>query len=299
MTCLSLTAKFCGHEGPITTLHFSRECKYLLSSSQDSTIRVWSLQSVREVAKLQGHLSSVNSFVANQNDSVLFSGGCDNAICWWDVERGSLVRKLRCHNGAVNSVCFNEDSSVAISGSLDSLVKIWDCRRGGGSPIQTLSESKDSITAVASSRYEILTASVDGWLRIYDVRQSCLTVDSLGSRIVAIELSRDQQRILVSTLDSKVCLIVKPTGEEMQTYTGHTCQKYAVRAHFAANDAAVVSGSEAGEVVMWELVEATVEHRLPFGDGPILDIAVQRPFMAIAAGSANGEIGLFRKSETG
>jgi mitogen-activated protein kinase organizer 1 len=144
-----------------------------------------------------------------------------------------------------------------------------------------------------------LTASVDGTLRIYDVRQGCLTVDSLGSRIVAIELSRDQQTILVSTLDSKVLLIVKPTGEAMQTYTGHKCIRYAVRAHFAANDEAVIWGSEAGEVLMWELVEATVQHRLAFGDGPILDVAVQKPFVAIAAGSANGEIGLFRKSETG
>jgi mitogen-activated protein kinase organizer 1 len=140
--------------------------------------------------------------------------------------------------------------------------------------------------------------SVDGLFKISDVRQDCLTVDLLGSRIVSIDLLRDQQTVLVSTLDSKVLLIMKPTGGAMQTCTGHTCMKYAVKAHFAANDGVVICGSEVGKVLMWELVEETVEHSIAFGDGPILDVAVQRPFAALAAGLANGEIGIFRKSET-
>jgi mitogen-activated protein kinase organizer 1 len=223
------------------------------------------------------------------------SGGSDSSICFWDLRRSTVIRKLRCHNGAVNCVAFNHDSSVAISGSYDSTVKLWDARCASVNPIQTLEDSKDAITAVASGRFDILSGSVDGKLRTYDIRQSCLTVDSFPAAIVSIELSKDQQIVLLSTIDSKVLLFVKPTGEMIQTYRGHTSTQFAIHSHFAANDAVVVSGSETGEVFIWELVEAAVANRFRFGEGAVLDVAVQTPFVSLAAGSANGDIGLFRK----
>jgi WD40 repeat protein len=80
---LSLRTKLEGDEGPIATLRFSWDSRYLLSASQDSTIRIWSLQKNQEIIKLQSQLSSVNSFMINPDDSVLFSGGSDSAICRW------------------------------------------------------------------------------------------------------------------------------------------------------------------------------------------------------------------------
>jgi mitogen-activated protein kinase organizer 1 len=254
------------------------------------------VESGSEISKFQGHLDSVNSFVLSSKDSEMFSGSSDQAVCWWDVGRGQLIRKLRCHNGAVNSVCYNDDSSVAISGGYDSTVKIWDSRVPSQQPIQILAESRDSITAVATSKYEIFSGSVDGKLRIYDIRQSCLTVDSVGNRIVSIDLSGDQQTILMSTLDSKIVLYVKYTGDIIQSYQGHRASEYVIRSRFAGNDGAVVSGSETGEVFVWELVEASVQQKFSFGEGPVLDVAIQKDFVSIAAGSANGEIGLFKRA---
>jgi WD40 repeat protein len=190
----------------------------------------------------------------------------------------------------------NSSCSLVISGSHVSTVGICDVRVG---PITELKDSKDAITAVASARFAILASSVDGKLREYDIRQSCMTVDSFAAPIVGIELSGDEQTVLVARLDSKVELFVKPTAEVIQTYQGHSATKYAVRAHFGANDGVVVSGSESGEVVIWEAVEGSVERRVKFGEGPILDVAVQKPFVELAVGSANGDVGVFRMGDGG
>ena len=82
----------------------------------------------------------------------------------------------------------------------------------------------------------------------------------------------------------------------LSSYGGHVCSKYFIKSHFASHEALVVSGSETGEVFAWELTEGTVQQRFAFGDGPILDVAVQEPLTCIVAGSASGEIGVFRKA---
>lgn len=286
--------EFVGHEGPVTSIEFNKDMKYLLSSSQDSTIRVWSLNTKKQVTIFRGHIGSVNDFALNSDNSRVFSGGEDFSVAWWDVERGTLIRKIRSHNGAVNSVCFNEHSSLAFSGSLDSTVKIWDCRAPGNAPACSLDDSKDSVTAVATTRTEILTGSVDGKLRIYDIRNSCINIDSFSHGIVSLDVSKQQHAILVSTLSSHAYLHVKSTGENMQKYSSHVCTKYLVRARLAANDSKVITGSETGSVFIYDLVRGTLQHSFEFGTGPILAVAAVPSFETLAVASSNGMIGIFK-----
>jgi mitogen-activated protein kinase organizer 1 len=285
-----------GHQGPVTNLHYSCDSKYLISASQDSTLRIWALETHKEISRFSGHIGSVNSFALSHDDSTVLSGGSDSSLFWWDSERSEAVNKIKCHEGPVNSVCFNDDCSFGISGSFDSKVKIWDVR-SPFTPVQTLSESKDSITAVATSKHCIFSSSVDGVLRVYDIRQSSLTVDSFSNGIAFIEISHDRQSLLMSTLNSKVVLYVMHTGESVQTYDGHICQSFVIKCHFAANDGAVVCGSENGDVFIWELVDGAVQQQFRFLEGPVLDVAVQKPFVSIAVGSVSGSIGVFGKSE--
>ena len=290
-TCVSVLA---GHEGPITSLEYSHDSKYILSSSQDATIRIWSPQTGKEVVVFRSHIGSVNDFALSKDNSRIFSGGEDFSVCLWDVERGDLVRKVRSHNGAVNSVCFNENSSVAISGSLDATVKVWDCRTGCSSPVLALEHSKDSVTAVAATRNEILSGSVDGKLRIYDIRNSCINIDSFSRGVVSLAVSEKQQSILVSTLASCVYLHIKSTGENMQTYSKHTCTKYSVRAKFAASDSKVITGSETGIFFVYDLLRGTVIHSSKFGEGPILAVAAHPSFETVSVASSDGNIALFK-----
>jgi hypothetical protein len=47
-------------------------------------------------------------------------------------------------------------------------------------PIQVLDDAKDSVTSIQIKNYEIMTGSVDGKLRTYDLRAGQLTVDVIG-----------------------------------------------------------------------------------------------------------------------
>ena len=53
----------------------------------------------------------------------------------------------------------------------------------------TLSDAKDSISCLAVVDAEIFIGSVDGRVRVYDIRMGNASVDVIGSKLDATEIS--------------------------------------------------------------------------------------------------------------
>ena len=75
-----------------------------------------------------------------------------------------------------------EDGSVVVSGSYDATVRLWDCKSQSTKPIQVLEEARDSVSSLHLVGHEIVTGSVDGRLRIYDLRMGLIFVDVIGRK---------------------------------------------------------------------------------------------------------------------
>jgi mitogen-activated protein kinase organizer 1 len=115
------------------------------------------------------------------DNATFTSCGQEKDVYLWDVSAGHVIRKFSGHYGRINVVKFsgsvnpgqkNSGSSVIFSGSFDAKVMVWDVRSQGRSPIQTLQESRDSVTSIDTSPggVEVVVGSVDGTVRTYDLR---------------------------------------------------------------------------------------------------------------------------------
>ena len=81
----------------------------------------------------------------------------------------------------MNCVDFGgEEGSVVASGSYDATVRLWDCKSQSTKPIQVLEDARDSVSSLHVVGHEIVTGSVDGKMRVYDLRMGMLYVDTIG-----------------------------------------------------------------------------------------------------------------------
>lgn len=67
-------------------------------------------------------------------------------------------------------------------GSFDATVRLWDCKSQSTKPIQVFEDSKDSVSSLHVLGHEIVTGSVDGKLRLYDLRMGMVFVDTIGRK---------------------------------------------------------------------------------------------------------------------
>lgn len=147
------------------------------------------------------------------------------------------------------------DDSVLVSGSFDASVRLWDTKQASMKPLMVLTEAKDSVQTVVVKGETIMTGSVDGRVRCYDIRMGRCTTDVLDAPVTSLTMTMDGQGYLAGTLDGKVRLMDRASGGCLKTYLGALGGEYRIRSTFGGKEQWVVSGNEAdGEVVAWDMM---------------------------------------------
>merc|ERR1711991_81015 len=245
------------HKAGVLCCTFSPTGSYILSGSQDRTIQLWNADNGKPIAKFDGHGQAVRGVECFNDSSSLVSVGQDKQFLVWDVGRVTVSRKIRAHDGEINCVRLNADNSVAITGGADRKVHVWDLRSRNYSPVQTLQHAKDGISSLCVSKYEICAGSLDGEVRQYDLRAGKLRTDRMGGpAVMGVQYSNDGNCLLVTTLDSRLRLLDKSSGDLLNDYRGHKNETYKTDATLSRDDALVLAGSEDGLIHVWDLVEA-------------------------------------------
>ncbi|KAI9151029.1 hypothetical protein H9P43_009644 [Blastocladiella emersonii ATCC 22665] len=276
------------HAGPINAAQFDATGGYVLTGGADKTLRLWNAGDRRLVKSFLGHGWEILDVDIAKDSSMFASCGGDKSVFVWDVPSATLLRKMAGHTQRVNTVAFNDTATVLASGSYDATVRLWDLKSNNRAPIQVLGEAKDSVTTVSICEHWILTGSVDGRVRTYDLRFGTTTVDTIAAPVTCARFSGDQQCTLVGSLDGHLRLIDATTGELLNDYTGHVATQYRMACTLDHRDALVLSGSEDGAARVWDLVDAFEVQQLAGHRGPVLSVTAHPSRLAAVTGGADG-----------
>ncbi|KAK2757040.1 SEA (Seh1-associated) complex subunit [Arachnomyces sp. PD_36] len=110
---------------------------WLLSGSQDATIRMWDLRQAsgeRGVVnagsknRFNGHSEAIRDIRWSQTDGVAFAVATDSgSIQRWDIRKGNApIIKINAHEKACYAVDWHPDGKHLVSGGTDKQVKVWD-----------------------------------------------------------------------------------------------------------------------------------------------------------------------------
>ena len=282
-----------GHQGPITQVRYNKSGEFCVSCGDDKLIMLWNPHDATKIKTYQGHGQSVRDATASHDNCHLGSASADRCAFYWDVASGTILRRFRGHETIVNCVRFNYNSTLLLSGGNDSIVRIMDLKSRSWEPVQMLDDAKDSITSIDMSNDEIIVGSVDGRVRLYDIRMGKVHEDFVGEAITNVRFSHDYQSILVSTTDSVLRLMDKTSGQLLNDYTGHTHTKVQLQAASWYDDSAVLSTCEKSKVYLWDFISGSVKQVLELSAlAQTLDVHPSR--YHLLTGSLKGNIDVWK-----
>ena len=165
-----------GHTSSITCLTFSADNHWLVSGSEDRTLRVWDVkQDFACVKTLEEHKDEITCVAFSGNVRWMASTSWDKTIRIWNVENDfECIRALTDHKGWVYSVAFSPDSRLMATGSAALIgnngpVMVWDVE-DDFDLIATLTEHTFEVGSLDFSPDSrlLISGSGDGTNRIWD-----------------------------------------------------------------------------------------------------------------------------------
>lgn len=324
------------HTAPINTIAFSHNGgTYILSGSSDRQIHLSRTEppantktptphdpppiTTQPIQRYTSHGYPVLSItVTTQNTHFASSSADRSGPFLWDIQTpDTTLRRFggnspSPHTSRITCVSFTANDDVLVSGSDDRSVRLWDVKSRDARPLMVLEDAKDGVASLVCRDTEIISGSIDGRIRSYDVRMGRCTVDVQPGPVTSLDISRDGRTLLVGCLDGKIRFMDRENGNCLRTFPpdsklDNSANEYVNRnvrlqSCLAQNESLVLSGSEAdGKVRAWDVLSGKMVNNIEVGDtGRVISVVKWREGSQIdnrrgvwAAGGVDGVVRVY------
>ncbi|XP_050220004.1 transcription initiation factor TFIID subunit 5 [Mercurialis annua] len=160
---------FQGHSGPVYSATFSPLGDFILSSSADTTIRLWSTKLNANLVCYKGHNYPVWDVQFSPVGHYFASASHDRTARIWSMDRIQPLRILAGHLSDVDCVQWHANCNYIATGSSDKTVRLWDVQ--SGECVRIFIGHRSMIMSLAMSpdgRY-MASADEDGTIMMWDL----------------------------------------------------------------------------------------------------------------------------------
>jgi WD40 repeat protein len=244
------------HVDSVNSITISPDGKYIVSGSDDKTIKIWDMISKKEIKSLVGHSDFVYSTAISPDGKYIVSGSEDKTIKIWDMNTGKELKSLVGHSRGVYSTAISPNGEYIVSGSDDKTIKIWDMNTGKG--LKSLVGHSSCVYSIAISpngKY-IVSGSEDKTIKIWDMNTGKELKSLVGHSddVNSVAISSDGKYIVSGSNDKTIKIWDMNSGKELKSLVGHS--EYVVSVAISANGKYIVSGSDGGfnvTIKIWDI----------------------------------------------
>lgn len=249
-----------GHSSYVTSLVYSSDGKYLLSASDDKTMKLWDAETGREIKTMTGSAEDINTIAISPEVKYAVSTGYSRIINIWNIENGNKTDTIEIEDASFSSdIAYSPDGKyIAVGGTQAGLYTVFIFNMASKELVRILNGHQDEIRSVAFSRDGKYLVSVSGgW-------ESPLSDGGVAEK----------------SKDNSVRLWEVSTGRELKIFTGHTSPVYAVS--FSLDGKKIYSAGYDSTVRIWDIRTGKNEYRFK-GNGIFKTLTVSPDGTTLAA----------------
>jgi len=241
-----------GHVHYATSAQFSPDGKWILTTGNDKTARIWDVKSGSLINSFDRQPWYVNSANYSPDGRNIIIASSDNTAKIWDTESGRVLKTLEDHTSEVNNGSYSPDGKNIVTASSDKTAKIWDARSG-----MLLNTLEDHASSVNSASYSpdgknIVTASYDNTAKIWDARSGKLlkSLEGHTSEVNSANYSPDGENILTASWDYTAKIWDARDGSLLNSLGGHTLE--IISANYSPDGNNIVTASWDETAKIWD-----------------------------------------------
>ncbi|XP_061198911.1 protein FAN isoform X4 [Neopsephotus bourkii] len=266
----------------------------VFTTSQDSTLKMFSKESKKIQRSVSFSNMALSSCLILPGDTTVISSSWDNHIYFYSIAFGRQQDILMGHDDAVSQICWRDGRLY--SASWDSTVKVWHCAPG-----ETLGSKKHHFELLAELEHEVsvntinlnaantilVSGTKEGTISVWDVTTATALhqLPCHSGTVFDAAFSPDSRHLLSTGEDCCFKVIDVQTGMVISSVTTEEPQRC-----FKWDGNTILSGSQSGELLIWDLLGGKVTERLKGHTGAVMSMWMNEQCNSVITGGEDKQI---------
>lgn len=251
---------FRDYSGRISSMDFHRASSYLVTASDDESIRLYDVANATCLKTINSKKYGVDLVCFTSHPmTVIYSSknGWDESLRLLSLNDNKYLRYFKGHHDRVVSLSLCARNELFISGSLDRTVLLWDQRV---EKCQGLLRVQGRPAAAYDDQGLVFAIAFGGYIRLFDTRKyekGPFDIFSVGgdfSDANVVKFSNDGRLMLLTTTDGYIHVLDSFRGTLLCSYNVKPVSSNStLEASFSPEGMFVISGSGDGSVYAWSV----------------------------------------------
>lgn len=293
ISALYVTHQYTLHKSGITGLQLTEDGCSIFSVSQDTMLKMYSLEDQRQLRSFNVSNMALSSCLVMPDNKTIVVGSWDNFVYFYSIEFGRILDALKAHDDAVSSVIWK--NNILITASWDSTSKIWqftpssELHRFDSAVFvgQLDHESGVSCQGVDETGSLLVTGTEEGQVVIWNVGSLYPIAEMRAHEgtVNAVGISSDCRKFISCGSD---CLL-KIFDVETQTEMFVKNLGYQILCVVWCNNLSLIlCGTDLGQLEIWDGDKASLVSAVKGHNAPVTSIEVRT--RCVLTGDKEGKI---------